>query len=266
MSLVFYFLALILPFHAQAQSFTATVTLAWDTPVGASVSLQGYRLYRRALNQPYGLAICTMPASVHTCTDTLTVPGPYTYAVVADYGLQGLSVRSNEVVVPLLSTAMSLPPVQLRFTSIPPIGPYPLWPTMTLRSVDSAAPGNAGVLALDGLPGTFWHTVWVPTSPPLPHMLVVDLGAVLWMDGLRYLPRQDGNPNGTIIAYTLAVSLDGVTWSRVVPAGVWPGDRTEKHVRFAAALGRYVQLTAIGAMNGDPWTSVAEIGVFAVVP
>ena len=58
----------------------------------------------------------------------------------------------------------------------------------------SYAPG----MAVDTKPATMWHTPWTPTITPLPHTLTLDLGSVQWWTvGLRYLPRQDGAPNGT---------------------------------------------------------------------
>ena len=39
------------------------------------------------------------------------------------------------------------------------------------------------------------------------------------VSGLRYLPRQDGNPNGTIGRFTVTVSMDGTTFSEPVATG-----------------------------------------------
>ncbi|HRI13900.1 MAG TPA: discoidin domain-containing protein, partial [Verrucomicrobiota bacterium] len=58
--------------------------------------------------------------------------------------------------------------------------------------------------ALDGDRDTFWHTRWDGAQDPPPHYLVLDLGAVETVTGLRYLPRQD-QANGRINAYRIYV-------------------------------------------------------------
>ena len=121
---------------------------------------------------------------------------------------------------------------------------------------------DAATNAIDGNPATFWHTEWSQRTAPLPHTLVLDLGAQYQVDGFRYLPRQDGNPNGTIAGYQFYVSTDGTTWGTAVAAGTLAADTTEKTVRFTAKTGRYVRLVALSEMNGKPWTSAAELNVF----
>ena len=41
---------------------------------------------------------------------------------------------------------------------------------------DSEDPGMEAFLALDGNPGTFWHSRWHYPTKNLPHEIVVDLG------------------------------------------------------------------------------------------
>src|SRR5262249_6805994 len=94
------------------------------------------------------------------------------------------------------------------------------------------------------------------------HTLVLDLGGQYQVDGFRYLPRQDGNPNGTIAGYQFYVSPDGTTWGTAVAAGTLAADMTEKTVRFTAKPGRYVRLVAVSEINGNSWTSAAELNVF----
>src|SRR4029453_712549 len=131
-------------------------------------------------------------------------------------------------------------------------------------SVDSqdVVGGNYAVTnAIDGNPATFWHTEWYQQTAPLPHTLVLDLGGPYQVDGFRYLPRQDGYANGTIAGYQFSVSLDGTTWGIAVAAGTLAADTSEKTVRFTAKTGRYVRLVALSEINGQPWTSAAELNV-----
>jgi F5/8 type C domain/Protein of unknown function (DUF4038)/Domain of unknown function (DUF5060) len=116
--------------------------------------------------------------------------------------------------------------------------------------------------AIDGNGATFWHTEWSQRTAPLPHTLVLDLGGQYQVDGFRYLPRQDGEANGTIADYQFYVSPDGSTWGSTVAAGTLAADTTEKTVRFTAKTGRYVRLVAVSEINGNAWTSAAELNVF----
>jgi beta-galactosidase len=52
---------------------------------------------------------------------------------------------------------------------------------------------------------TYWHTQWESAQPKHPHQLVLDLGGIQTVSGLRYLPRQD-SPNGRIKDYRLFLS------------------------------------------------------------
>src|SRR4030095_15540544 len=119
--------------------------------------------------------------------------------------------------------------------------------------------------AIDSNPATFWHTEWSQQTAPLPHTLVLDLGGQYQVDGFRYLPRQDSNSNGTIAGYQFYVSPDGTTWGTAVATGTLAANTSEKTVRFTAKPGRYVRLVAVSEINGQPWTSAAELNVFGTI-
>ena len=91
--------------------------------------------------------------------------------------------------------------------------------TVTVDSQEVTAANNAGVEAIDGNSGTFWHTQWSTASPPPPHSFMVDFGAVGSIIGFTYLPRQDGSPNGTFAKYQFYVSADGSNWGSAVAQG-----------------------------------------------
>ena len=52
---------------------------------------------------------------------------------------------------------------------------------------------------------SIWHTQWQDAAPQHPHQLVIDLGSVQTIGGLKYLPRQD-SPNGRIKDFRVFVS------------------------------------------------------------
>lgn len=49
---------------------------------------------------------------------------------------------------------------------------------------------------------TVWHSEWQAAQPKHPHQIVIDLGRLQTVTGLRYLPRQD-SPNGRVKNYRL---------------------------------------------------------------
>ena len=93
-----------------------------------------------------------------------------------------------------------------------------------VATADSAEPtyvgGAPAPLAIDGQPGTMWHTPWFQVvPPPHPHFLQVDMGQAYALSGFRYLARQDGVLDGRVAAYRFFVSADGVDWGEARAAG-----------------------------------------------
>jgi hypothetical protein len=93
-----------------------------------------------------------------------------------------------------------------------------------IATADSAEPtyvgGAPAPLAIDGQPGTMWHTPWFQVvPPPHPHFLQVDMGQAHTLSGFRYLARQDGALDGRVAAYRFFVSADGVDWGQPRAAG-----------------------------------------------
>ncbi|MCJ1231856.1 hypothetical protein MMC12_008535 [Toensbergia leucococca] len=134
---------------------------------------------------------------------------------------------------------------------------------VTADSYESGT-NNAPANAIDGNTSTFWHTEWTPVNVPLPHNITFDMLQTYYVDSLSYLPRQDGVSNGNIGEHQIVLSTDGVTWSKPVAIGTYIDDNTLKTTTFLAVPARYLRLIALSeAGNRGPWTSAAEINVFA---
>lgn len=118
--------------------------------------------------------------------------------------------------------------------------------------------GYEAARALDGDPATIWHSEWQPPAP-LPQSITIDLGANADVEGLTYLPRQDGNQNGIITEHAIYASDDDRAYIRVT-AGNWAGDATTKSAMFSAPGTRYVRLEAIE--GGGGYAAGAEINLF----
>jgi len=139
---------------------------------------------------------------------------------------------------------------------------------LSIVSVDSeelvAEDGHAEN-AIDGLSDTFWVTEWYQSEPTCPHEIVIDLGDLYVVGGFQYLTRQDGGINGTVAEYSIYISKDGILWGEAVATGTFAGDTTEKEVTFAGKSGRYVRFVAMSEVNGNPWSSAAEINVLGTL-
>ncbi len=122
----------------------------------------------------------------------------------------------------------------------------------------SYQPGYPASNAIDGDPGTLWHTEWSPDRAYPPQSITLGLGGSYNVSGLMYLPRQDGNPNGIITGYRVLVSQNGTTFTQVA-AGSWAADETLKQVTFPPVQARYVEL--VGVQGGNGYVSAAEIDV-----
>ena len=131
-------------------------------------------------------------------------------------------------------------------------------------TVDSFQPGNEPARVLDGDTTTFWHTAYSPVNIPLPHNITINMQTLNYVNGLSYLPRQDGNSNGNIGQHKIQLSTDGVNWGAPVAFGTYLDDNSLKTTLFTTAPAQYVRLIALTEAGGrGPWTSAAEINVFS---
>lgn len=227
------------------------VTLAWDFTPASGQSF----IVARSLDGTTWADVATLPQPAQGTTMPWSDPAlPPLRPLVVRY-----EVRSK------VGTAESPHSNQVVYTE----GGQPLLPQSAIVAAVADSQEMAHEQApssnvMDGNEGTMWHTAWsTPPAPPLPHTVVLDLGQNLAVDGLRYRPRT-GIGNGTIADYEVAVSLDATTWGAPVRTGTWMWkNQTEEIVRFTPTVGRFVRLRALKEVNGNPWTSAAEVAVYA---
>ena len=133
-----------------------------------------------------------------------------------------------------------------------------------LVSADSQHGGNEARLAFDGKNDTFWHTEWEGSEPRCPHTLVIDMIKEYKVTAVTYLSRQDGNQNGMVKAYEIYLSKDGKTWGTAVATGEFKNTTSQQVATLkSATVGRYLKFVAKSEINGNAWTSAAEIGIQA---
>ena len=131
-------------------------------------------------------------------------------------------------------------------------------------SADSemAATGNQASQAMDGDPGTFWHTPWGEAAPGFPHWLTVEFAQPVVIKGCTLLPRQDANANGCIKSYEIQVSKDGQDWGRPVAEGEFLPGPERKRISFAQPVtAKYLRLSARSGFDQQPFASLAELEV-----
>ena len=140
------------------------------------------------------------------------------------------------------------------------------WTVKYFDSQETVGENGAATNAIDGSTSTFWHTQWynVSPNPPCPHEIQLDMTASHSVSGFTYLPRQDGGNHGWVGQYEFYVSADGTNWGTAVATGTFANDSTLKTVDFTAATGRYVRFRALTEVNGNPWTSCAELNVIGI--
>jgi hypothetical protein len=161
----------------------------------------------------------------------------------------------------------------LSVQSTPTLIPQTGWSLLSVDSQQtSCGDSYPAVNSFDGNPSTFWHTEWCPTVAGLPHEIEINLGAIYNINGFTYLPRQDGCSNGWISQYQFYVSTDGVNWGNPVASGTFnygtavlgcPGASVVPAIQvlFPSTSGQYIQLRALSEVNGNPYTTAAEINV-----
>jgi len=131
---------------------------------------------------------------------------------------------------------------------------------------EDRANGNVAANVLDGDPATFWHTRWQPQTDAMPHELVIDLGRVMSLQGITYLPRQDQS-NGRIARAEIYASSDPSAY--VQPLAVLHGrDSDQKEtVQFSEiANARYLRVLVKSEVNDQAFAAIAELDIIPGVP
>jgi hypothetical protein len=142
--------------------------------------------------------------------------------------------------------------------------------TLKVIKVDSeetAGEDGKGANAVDGNTNTFWHTQWQDETPAHPHQIIIELIPPSTIKGFTYLPRQDKTEdgtvmeNGTIKDYEFYISDDGKEFGEPVKKGSFPNGHEKKTATFEPKKCKFIKLKALSEINGEAWTSAAEIGV-----
>ena len=140
------------------------------------------------------------------------------------------------------------------------------WTLLSVSSEETSEENGRATNAFDNSASTIWHTKYSGTTAQFPHEIQIDLGATYALDGFRYLPRQDKDPNGTIAQYQFYASTDRNNWGTAVASGTFAEDRGEKRVMFTRKTARYIRLVALSEIGGMAFASVAELDLIGTAP
>jgi hypothetical protein len=148
--------------------------------------------------------------------------------------------------------------------------PRQRWQILSCSSENTEHEDGRAVRAIDGDPGTFWHTQWSGEQPGHPHHLAIDLGEDVEVAGFTYLPRQDGRQEkGVIGAYEFFASRDGTDWGQALAKGRFEGTDRDPAGRVVTwpqpVLARYIKLVSLDAPGAHPYAGAAEIGILGTV-
>ena len=133
-----------------------------------------------------------------------------------------------------------------------------------LVSADSQHKDNEARLAFDNNLSTFWHTEYVGTEPACPHTLVVDMVNNYRVTAFTYNGRCDGNQNGMVKSFEVYLSTDGKTWGTPAVKGEFKNTTSLQVAKLSTPKeARYFKFVALSEINGNKWTSAAEVGIQA---
>ncbi len=236
-------------------SSQGTVTLNGPAPSGGAV----------VTLSSSNTAVATVPASVTVPAGATSATFTVTTSAVTTATSSTISASYGG------ATATATLTVQPSIILIPQTG----WSLQFVDSQELVGENGAAVNSFDANPSTFWVTQWFDANPPPPHEIQINLGATYSLTGFQYLPRQDGCSNGWVNQYELYVSQDGVNWGTPVASGIFdygsattgcPGASAPLAIRvtFMPTPGHYVRLRALSEINGNPWTSMAELNLLAI--
>ena len=116
---------------------------------------------------------------------------------------------------------------------------------------------NKARLAFDGKTDTMWSINRTPSH------FVVNMQQPAMVNGISYLPRQDGKTQGMTSRYRIEISMNGTQWKNVAEGefGNLRANPVEQYVTFPAQKARYIRFFSTAALD-DVGSSVAEMKIY----
>jgi alpha-L-fucosidase len=141
--------------------------------------------------------------------------------------------------------------------------------SMSIHYVSSQHESHSAGMAIDGDPQTFWHTNRSTGHPSHPHQLSIDIGRIIQVDGLTYLPRQDKRIADSMIeSGQIEISVNGDEWTSIgqFHFGNLLNDPSKRVFLFDQPIkARYVRITSKTGVQNNPFSGAAEIEILAAI-
>ena len=132
-------------------------------------------------------------------------------------------------------------------------------------TADSSQSGYPPQYAIDSNISTFWESEQTPVMTQYPHNLTIDMKQTYFVTGVTYLPRQDGQLNGTVGQHIIELSADGINWGNTTAFGTWYDDNELKTANFTTTQARFLRLRALSESgNRVLFSSAADINIYTV--
>lgn len=131
-------------------------------------------------------------------------------------------------------------------------------------SVDSEQGGNERKEnAIDGNSSTIWHTSYGANTTSCPHEIIIDMANTYEVTAFVYEGRGDSQ-NGRVKDFEVYFSNNPKVWGSPAASGTLKNAAGEQVVALASPVkARYMRLIAKSEVNGNAWSSAAEIGIQA---
>jgi len=135
-------------------------------------------------------------------------------------------------------------------------------PVGKVIAASSFEPGEGDLEhAVDGDPGTFWHSRWSNDEAQPPHFLVIDYGHEVNIADVIYTARADGD-NGHVRDYEIYLSNDGKEWNTPAVKGRIRRNAETETIHLPQPVpARYMKFVILNEQNGRPFATVAELEV-----
>lgn len=116
--------------------------------------------------------------------------------------------------------------------------------------------------AIDGKPGTVWHSQFSTGTKKHPHELVIDLGKERKIGGFYYLARQDNGWNGAFAETEFYVSNSENDFPEKPHAvTTFQKEKLAQRLDCAEVSGRYILIRNLSEVSGNAFGSAADLAV-----
>ncbi len=124
--------------------------------------------------------------------------------------------------------------------------------------------GEDAKRAIDNNSSTIWHTSYGGNQTPCPHEIIIDMHDTYEVTGFVYEGRSDMS-NGRVKEFEVYFGNNPEVWGAPAATGTFKDVAGEQIVELSAPVNaRYFRLIARSEVNGNAWSSAAELGIRAL--